>query len=323
MSGDWHNLLPDKCDWCPLMCGANRAAGASGLCGADDKLLIARCNLHFWEEPPISGTFGGPKRGQGPGSGTVFFSNCNMKCVYCQNYEISGISKNIKGKAVNLNELVNIFLDLQKKGAMNINIVTGTHYRSHIITALRIAKQQGLNIPIVWNTSGYETLASIYALSDVVDVWLPDFKYGDNNLCAQLSQNKISNYTDIALEAIDAMLSFIDKPQFDNFNENLRMTKGIIVRHMLLPGQLENSKKALNLLFTEFGNSIKYSIMNQYTPVLSKDSQYAKQFPELLETVSNNIYEELLDYADKLGIEDYYWQEGGTCSESFIPNWDF
>lgn len=317
----WNNLLPNHCDWCPHACGANRAEGQAGLCGADDKLYVARSSLHYWEEPPISGTIGGEKRGYGPGSGTIFFSNCNLKCFYCQNYKISGINKEILGKEVNSNQLSQMMLDLQNKGAMNINLVTGTHYRSHIISAVRLSKSQGLELPIVWNTSGYESLASIYALSNTVNIWLTDFKYASDELANSLSALRIKNYVEIALEALDAMLNFVDKPQFDNFNENLRMTKGIIVRHLLLPGHLDNSKQVLKMLFDEFGNSIKYSIMNQYTPVIDRKSKVAQSFPEFLCACNNEEYEELLDYADKLGIEDYYWQNGNTSSESFIPDW--
>lgn len=321
MTNSWQNLIPDKCDWCPLVCGANRASGEVGLCGANDKLYVARASLHYWEEPPISGIIGGPKRDQGPGSGTIFFSNCNMKCAYCQNRDISGVG-NVAGKETSIDELVDMMLNLQNQGAMNINLVTGTHYRSHLITAVRFVKQKGLDVPIVWNTSGYETLSSIYALNDTVDIWLTDFKYASNDLASELSLNNVNNYVDCAMESLDAMASFCDKPKFDNFKENLRMTEGVIVRHMILPGQIQNSKDVLKMLFDEFENTIKYSIMNQYTPVIDKKSEVAKNHPELMQTVSQEDYEEVLNYADNLGIEDYYWQNGSTCSESFIPNWD-
>lgn len=321
MENSWNNLLPTFCDWCPLACGADRSAGKRGACGADNNLYVARSALHYWEEPPISGIVGGPKRGQGPGSGTIFFSNCNMKCVYCQNFQISGVSNKTLGKKTSKDQLVNMMLDLQNQGAMNINFVTGTHYRNHIISAVRAAKEKGLNIPIVWNTSGYETIASVYALRETVDIWLADYKYSSNELAKSLSQNNISDYPQQALEAIEAMQSFYEKPTYDNFNENLRMTKGVIVRHMILPGHLDNSKKCLQDLFEAFGNSIKYSIMNQYTAVIDKNSQAAKEHPELLQSVTENEYEEILDFADSIGIEDYYWQSGATASESFIPDW--
>lgn len=322
MNKSWQNLLPSKCDWCPLICKADRASGNCGICGADDKLYIARAKLHFWEEPPISGTIGGPKRGLGPGSGTIFFSNCNLKCVYCQNYEISGVGKQ-QGKSIDLDHLVNIYLDLQKQGALNINLVTPTHYRSHIISSIRMAKQKNLDLPILWNSSGYESQASIYALSNTVDVWLPDFKYSDNKLAEKYSLNKITDYSQVALDAIETMLELQPECKFDTFNDNLRLTSGVVVRHMLLPGQLQNSKTALELLFQNFGNNIKYSIMNQYTPVINKDSTTAKKFPELLSPASCKDYDDLLDFADELGIKDYYWQNGPACNESFIPEWDF
>lgn len=162
-------------------------------------------------------------------------------------------------------------------------------------------------------------MASIYALNDIVDVWLPDFKYASNQLARELSQNDTSDYVEVALDAVDAMIGLCEKATYDNFNENIRMTSGVIVRHMLLPGMLENSKEALRMLFENFENEIKYSIMNQYTPVISKDSDIAKKYPKLLDSVQNAEYEELLDFADNLGIKDYYWQSGQTCSESFIP----
>ena len=320
MIDNWISLLPEKCDWCPLNCGADRANGKRGLCGADDKLLVARSDLHFWEEPPISGLQGGPKRGLGPGSGTVFFSNCNMKCIYCQNYKISGVSTEVIGKEVGLENLVAEMLKLQAKGAMNINFVTGSHYRSHIITAVRDAKSKGLSLPIVWNSSGYESIASIYALSSTVDVWLPDFKYGTDDIAKLFSYNKVSNYVETTLEAIDAMLSLSGKIKFDTYQDNLRMISGIIVRHLILPGHLDNSFKALKLLYQNFGNEIKYSIMNQYTPVMDSTLDVSKSHPELLKNVSNEEYEEVLDYADSLGIENYYWQNGTTADESFIPD---
>lgn len=321
MNNSWKNLLPESCDWCPLNCRVNRAQGNSGLCGADDKLLVARNALHYWEEPPISGIIGGPKRDQGPGSGTIFFSNCNMKCVYCQNYEISGSNKKVKGIEVSLDELINMMFDLENQGAMNINFVTGTHYRSHIISAVRNAKINGLKLPIVWNSSGYESIATVYALNETVDVWLPDFKYADDELAKKYSHNNIVNYVDNCLGGIEAMLSLQPKVKFDNFNDNLRMTNGVIVRHLLLPGNLYNSKAVLNLLFNNFENDIKYSIMNQYTPVIETDCEIASQYPELLNRVSSDEYEELLDYADNLGIKDYYWQDGNASAEIYIPDW--
>lgn len=293
------NHLAQNCDFCPIACGANRAAGEAGACGADGEMYIARAALHHWEEPVISGT---------AGSGTIFFSNCSMKCAYCQNHKISmeGV-----GKKSTVDDLVDMMRDLESQGAMNINFVTGTHYRTQIISAVRAAN---VNIPIVWNSSGYETVSSIAALSQVVDVWLPDFKYADDSLCKELSGNNISNYSSVALEAIATMLDFCPERKFDIFGETARMTRGIIVRQLLLPGHLDNSKRALKLLFDNFGNDVKYSIMNQFTPVCKVPGH-----PELDAPASEAEYEELLCYADDLGIEDYYWQQGGTVDESFIP----
>lgn len=241
-----------------------------------------------------------------------------MKCVYCQNHEISGVGDCL-GRSFEVDQLVDVFLSLQKHGAMNINLVTPTHYRSHLISAVRLARSQGLEIPIVWNSSGYETLASIYALGSTVDVWLPDFKYADNDLASKFSSNKIDDYCQVALDTIEAMLEFQPELLFDTYKDNLRLKAGVVVRHMLLPGHLDNSKRALELLFENFENQIKYSIMNQYTPVIDEDSDCAKNFPELLSAPSSDEYEQLLDFADGLGIKDYYWQDGPASSTSFIP----
>lgn len=315
-----HNVLPLSCDWCPLTCGANRYKGNVGSCGADNKIYVANIGLHFWEEPPISGISGGPKRGLGPGSGAIFFSNCSMKCIYCQNYKISGIRKSKAGRVLTVFDLVKKMIDLQNQGAMNINFVSGTHYRSQIISAVRLAKKKGLSIPIVWNTSGYETVESIYALENTVDVWLTDFKYSNNLLAQKYSLNKINNYVEVALSAIGAMYDICPKIKFSTYNDNLQMKKGIIVRHLILPQNKENSLGALKLLFDNFENNIKYSIMNQYTPCIKENTKYATMYPNLLEKVEIDEYEKILDFADKIGIRDYYWQNGDCASDSFIPN---
>ena len=240
--------------------------------------------------------------------------------MYCQNHKISGVGSQKLGSKTCPTDLVNMMLSLQNEGAMNINFVTGTHYRSHVISAVRKAREQELIIPIVWNSSGYETAMSVSALSQTVDVWMPDFKYADGNLAAKMSANpKLANYPEVAMEAIATMLDFCGEPKFDTFTENVRMTNGVLVRHMILPGHIKNSKDALSMLFAEFGNEIKYSIMNQYTPVIAKNSQTALDFPELLGTVSHSEYDEVLNYADNLGIKNYYWQQGPAASESFIP----
>ena len=269
-------------------------------------MLVARAALHFWEEPPLSGT---------AGSGAVFFAHCPLRCVYCQNADLAqgGV-----GIAVSVTRLSQICLDLQAQGALNVNFVTPTHHTLAIRDAVAQSRANGLRIPIVWNTSGYERVETVQALADTVDVWLADFKYAESTLAERYS--RAPEYPEVALEAIDAMLAVAGQPVFDEVDGAPRMTSGVIVRHLVLPGALENSKHALSLLWERFGNDVAYSIMNQYTPVMPAAA--LKRFPELAARVHDSEYEELLDFADALGMEDYFWQEGPAAQESFIPAWD-
>jgi len=301
-------FLPDACTWCPRMCGVNRRAGQRGVCGAADELRIARCALHFWEEPPISGT---------AGSGTIFFSHCPLHCVYCQN---ATIAQGASGKAVTFDRLVNMCLELQEQGAMNINMVTPTHYSLVIVEAVRQARGRGLALPIVWNTSGYENVSVIEALSRTVDVYLTDFKY--SNPATAYAYSSARDYPQVAFAALDRMVAQTGCAAYDCFGGEQRMVKGVIVRHLLLPGHVEESYDALRLLFERYGNTVRYSIMNQYTPVLSPTDAAAQAYPHLLERVSDAEYEALLDFADDLGIRDYFWQEDAAAAESFIPPFD-
>ena len=291
------NLLKN-CRLCPRNCGADRMSGNVGFCGADNRIKIARAALHFWEEPCISGD---------EGSGTVFFSHCTLKCVYCKNYSIS--TKN-KGKFVTENELSDIFLDLQGQGANNINLVTPTHFVPQIITALDIAKKKGLILPVLYNTSGYETPETIRLLNGYVDIYLPDFKYFDNALAEKYSSAK--NYAEIAKSAIRMMFEQVGKCEFD---ERGIIKKGIIVRHLMLPGQDADSKKIIEYLHKEYGDDIFISIMSQYTPL----STIPEKFPELKKPIATEDYDKLLDFAVDLGVENAFVQEGESASESFIP----
>lgn len=269
-------------------------------------MLVARAALHFWEEPPLSGE---------AGSGTVFFVNCPLHCIYCQNAEIAAGDA---GVAVGEEQLARIFLNLQAQGALNVNCVTPTHYSLQIARAVALAREQGLALPVVWNTSGYERVPVIEALSGTVDVYLADFKYADPQLAQRYS--RAPEYPQVAMDAIEAMVRTAGEPQFDEVNGAPRMTGGVIVRHLVLPGALEQSKDALKELFSRFGDSVLYSIMNQYTPVMPAAS--LARFLELGACVPDSEYEELLDFADSIGIEDYFWQEGPAAEESFIPAWD-
>lgn len=280
--------------------------GERGACGADGVLRVARAALHYWEEPPLSGN---------RGSGAVFFSHCPLRCVYCQNFELAAGDAGIE---VPVERLAQICLELQDQGALNVNFVTPTHYSLHIAEAVARARDGGLLIPVVWNTSGYERAQVVRALADTVDVWLADFKYADARLAMRYSH--APDYPNVALDAIDAMAEIAGAPRFDEVDGRPRMTRGVVIRHLLLPGASEQSARALQVLFERYGNRVGYSIMNQYTPVIG--GKMLERFPELGHRVPDEEYDALLDFADDLGMQDYFWQEGPAAEESFIPAWD-
>lgn len=305
-----------NCTLCPHACGVDRTAGQRGFCGAGDKLRIARSALHYWEEPPISGS---------AGSGTIFLTYCTLNCVYCQNFQISNRACNA-GHEVSVSELANLCLALQKQGALNINLVTPAHYAPLLRDCISQARDAGLHLPIVWNTGGYESVETIEENDGFADIYLTDFKYASNELA--LAFSGIDDYIERALDALDAMVAHVGKPRFDIYGGEERMVSGVIVRHMTLPGHLRDSKDVLRLLHERYGKRIRLSIMNQYTPVLvdrrAKGDQRAVKIlgehPELAQPVNSNSYELLLDFADDIGVEDYYWQDGKTALESFIPS---
>jgi len=272
----------------------------TGFCKASDKIRIARAALHHWEEPCISGE---------NGSGTVFFSFCPLKCVFCQNYTLS--HENI-GSEITIEKLANIFLDLQEQKAHNINLVTPTHYVPQIIEALKISKQNGLNIPIVYNTSGYENVETIKMLDGYIDIYLPDFKYFSNELAKKYSS--ANNYFEIATNALNEMFKQVGEFSLD---ENGIIRRGMIVRHLLLPGYVEDSKNAIAHIYDLFRDKIYISIMNQYTPL-----DHVKKYPELNRKVTDSEYNDVIEFALSLGIENAFIQEGDTAKESFIPNFD-
>ena len=290
----------NKCMLCPKECKVNRNNNELGFCQAGNKIKIAKAYLHMWEEPPITGKMG---------SGTIFFSNCNLRCMYCQNYYIG---EEGNGVEISIERLADVCLDLQSRGASNINLVTPTHYIPLIVDGLKIAKKKGLTIPIVYNSSGYEKKETIELLDGIIDVYLPDFKYYDDELAKKYS--KCDNYVKYAKEALQEMVR--QKPKCI-FNQDGIITSGVIVRHLLLPYMENDSKKILKYLFNTYGSNIYISIMNQYTPVRRC------KYQELNEIVAQNIYEDVIDYAWNIGIRNAFIQEEGTQSESFIPNWDF
>ena len=290
----------EKCMLCPRNCQVDRKQGEKGFCHAGYDPRIARAALHFWEEPCISGS---------KGSGAVFFSHCSLKCVFCQNYEIS---QQDAGREVTIEQLGGIFLDLQKQGAHNINLVTPTHYVPQIIEALKLAKSKNLKIPIVYNSSGYETVQTIKLLQNFVDIYLPDLKYFDSKYSERYSQ--APEYFYIASKAIDEMVSQVGPPVFDH---NGLMKKGVIVRHLMLPGLLFDSKKIVDHLRKTYGNRIYLSIMNQYTPLKNISG-----YPEIDRTLPSAHYESFVQYAIRQGIGNAFIQEGDTAKESFIPSFN-
>lgn len=292
--------LLSQCTLCPRNCHCDRTNGKKGYCKVSEQLLVARAALHMWEEPCISGE---------SGSGTVFFSGCALGCVYCQNYNIA---KAITGKIITVERLAQIFLELQQKKASNINLVTPGHYTPQILQALSIAKSEGLNIPIVYNSSGYEKTETLRILEGYIDIYLPDFKY-----MSEVISKKYSNcydYASYAREAVNEMYRQVGKPVFDS---NGIMKRGVIVRHLTLPGCLEDSKQILEYLYHTFQDNIFISIMNQYTPLA-----HVKSYPELNRKITDKEYDELVDYAISLGVENGFIQEGDTASESFIPEFN-
>lgn len=287
----------ENCTICPRKCGVNRNKKELGFCKAGNKLKIARYSLHFWEEPIICGK---------KGSGTIFFSNCNLKCLYCQNYDIS--TKNM-GKEISIQKFADICITLQNKGAVNINLVTPTHFIPLIRKGLIKAKKMGLTIPIVYNTSSYENVEYLKTLDGLIDIYLPDFKYFDENLAEKFSFAK--DYRKICEEVIKEMYRQVGTPKF----ENSLMTKGVIVRHLLLPNHSDDSKKILSYLYNEYKDNIYISIMNQYTPI-----RKIEEYLELNKKVEEDEYEDLINYAMDIGITNAFIQEGETQNESFIPN---
>lgn len=292
------NEILKKCNLCPRNCGVNRYESL-GFCKASDKVKVAYYSLHQWEEPVISGI---------NGSGTVFFSNCNLKCIFCQNKKISTLGY---GKEISNERLKEIFLELQAKGAHNINLVTPTHYVPQIVEVLKEAKTAGLNIPIVYNTSSYENVSTIMLLEGIVDVYLADLKYFDDSLGCKYS--KCENYFEVAKAAIEAMYEQVGK--FEIVDD--LMVKGVIVRVLVLPGHADDSKNLIKYLHETYGNNIIISIMNQYTPV-----EVIDKYPNLNRKVSDEEYEDVIDFAVELGVEMAFIQEGETQDTSFIPNFD-
>ena len=314
--------LMKNCRICPRECGADRLSGNRGVCRAPAEVMVARAALHAWEEP---------EKKKKNGSGAVFFSGCSLGCIYCQNYGISAAaergrtqragtqSAELPGKAVSVRQLADIFLRLQdKEKANNINLVTATHYIPQTAEAIRLARKRGLRIPVVYNTSGYEKVSSLRMLEGLVDVYLPDFKYITPSLAQKYS--RASDYPDRAEEALREMVRQREGPVFGpepGNEENRLIRSGVIVRNLLLPGHVEESKKIVQYLHETYGDRIYISLMNQYTPM-----EAVRDDPQLSRKVTKREYERLVKFALEIGVENGFIQEGKTAEESFIPAWD-
>lgn len=292
--------LLDNCTLCPYNCKVNRETEKLGVCKASDKLKIALASLHFYEEPCISGE---------KGSGTIFFSNCNLQCVYCQNYEIS---QENKGKEISIDELADIMIKQQDKNANNINLVSPTIYVPLIIEAIKIAKKNGLKIPIIYNTSGYEKIETLKMLEGYIDVYLPDFKYFFNELAIKYS--KAPYYVEYATSAIKEMYRQVAYPKLD---ENGIIKKGLIIRHLVLPNQIENSKKVLKWIEQNIDNRVFVSVMAQYFPCYQ-----AKKMHGLNRKLTKDEYAEIENYLYNLNLENGYIQELGEHEEEYVPKFD-
>lgn len=300
------NELMADCTLCPRMCHANRTAGNMGFCGQGAEVTAARAALHFWEEPCICGS---------RGSGAVFFSGCNLQCVFCQNHDIA-LGKS--GRPLTLERLSRIFLELQDKGAVNINLVTAGHFLPQVCLALSMAKKEGLSIPVVYNSSGYEEVSSLRMLEGLVDIYLPDLKYHSPKISALYSH--APDYFEKATAAITEMFRQTGRPVLSP--ESGLMEKGVIVRHLLLPDCAGDSKRVLRYLHDTYGNDIYVSILNQYTPLAHLGQMPEFAHSPLSRPVTDEEYARVLDFAERIGIEKGYIQEGGTAAESFIPAFD-
>lgn len=288
----------EKCELCPHRCKVDRKSGKIGRCKCNDKIKIALYSLHYYEEPCISGK---------NGSGTVFFSNCNLNCKYCQNYKISQLGK---GEYITIEKLADIFIAQQKNNANNINLVTPTMYVEQIIEAIKIARKKGLRIPIIYNSNGYENIETIKMLNGYVDVYLPDLKYADNNLAKEYSN--INDYFEIATQAIKEMYNQVGAPILD---ENGIIKRGLIIRHLVLPEFIDNSKKILKWLKENIDSEVYISIMAQYFPAyLAKEDKYINR------KLTKKEYKEIENYVYELNFENGYMQDLGEHEEEYVPD---
>lgn len=288
------------CTICPHNCKINRTKNP-GRCKSTDKIKIALYSIHNFEEPCISGK---------KGSGTIFFSNCNMNCVFCQNYEISQLGR---GKEITIEELANVMIKQQERNVQNINLVTPTSYALHIVEAIKIARKKGLEIPIVYNTNGYDSVETLKLLEGYVDIYLPDLKYYYDDFAKKYS--KVDNYFEIATKAIQEMYRQVGTPVLD---ENGVMKKGLMIRHLILPNEVQNSKKVLKWIKENIDSNVYVSIMAQYFPTYK-----AKEIPEIARKITKEEYEKVENYLYELDLENGYIQELGEHEEEYVPTWEY
>ena len=288
----------NSCTICPHNCKVNRNNGQIGRCRSRNKVKIALASVHNYEEPCISGK---------NGSGTIFFSNCNLSCIYCQNYKISQLGK---GYELSVEELANIMLEQQEKGVNNINLVTPTMYAYQIIEAIKIARKNGLNIPIIYNTNGYENVKTIQDLNGYIDIYLPDLKYYSNELSKKYS--KVDNYFKYTTEAIKEMYRQVGCPVFD---ENGIIQKGLIIRHLVLPNHLQNSKHVLKWIKENMPEDTYVSVMAQYFPTYK-----AKEDDLINRKLTKKEYKEIEEFLYTLDLKNGYMQELGEHEEEYVPD---
>lgn len=287
--------MTEKCNICPRKCGADRSIN-TGVCSVGEEIKIARAAPHFWEEPCISGT---------KGSGTVFFSGCNMKCVFCQNYEISSGGK---GKVVTPDRLTEIYYELIEQGVHNINLVTPTHFSEQIIKTL----EKPLPVPVVYNSGGYDCVETLRMFEGKVQIYLPDLKYMSSALAEKYSKAK--DYPEVAKKAIREM--FRQTGEFILDDDGI-MQKGVVIRHLMLPGQLENTLDVIDWVSDEFGDKVIFSLMSQFTP------NENCTLPELQQTITQEEYNKAVDYMYLCGIENAYVQDFSSAKKEYTPPFDF
>lgn len=293
--------MENLCTLCPHRCRIDRSKKI-GRCKAGNEIEIGGFSLHYFEEPCISGK---------KGSGTVFFSKCNMSCVFCQNYEISNLGN---GRKILVKELSQIFLEQQENGAENINLVSPTIYADKIAESIKLAKNQGLRLPIIYNSNGYENIETLKKLEGLIDIYLPDLKYADNEIA--LKYSKVDNYFEVACKAIKEMERQVGAPKLD---ENGMIKKGLIVRHLVMPNHIQNSKKVLKWFRDNLSKDIYISVMTQYFPTYK-----AKDYEEINRKISKKEYKEIEDYIFSLGIENGYMQDfSEENEEQYVPKWEY